>query len=98
MLEQESICYTGTVTGKVQGVFFRATARENARRLGLTGWVKNLHDGRVEIMACGDRTALERFVTWLHQGSPLSSVDEVRLSPVPYTKFSGFEIRKDQDR
>lgn len=97
MNEQGPICYTGTVSGKVQGVFFRAEARENARRLGLTGWARNLRDGRVEFMVCGDRDPVETFVSWLHQGTPLSKVDEVRLTPAPYKQFSGFEILKDHD-
>jgi len=69
-------CY---VSGLVQGVFFRAATRDQAQRLDLTGWVRNLHDGRVEVLACGDRAQLEALVEWLHEGPPHANVSAVEV-------------------
>ncbi len=65
------------VSGRVQGVFFRAAARRRAVGLGLTGSAKNLPDGRVEVIACGDRHELAKLRAWLAQGSPMAVVDDV---------------------
>lgn len=63
------------VRGKVQGVWFRASTREVALRLGLRGYARNLADGRVEVLASGDALALESLASWLRQGPPLARVD-----------------------
>lgn len=65
------------VTGKVQGVFFRASALERAQGLNLTGWVKNLPDGSVELLAEGTRYALEDLITWCKSGPPEAEVQDV---------------------
>ena len=65
------------VTGTVQGVFFRASALEQAQSLSLTGWVKNLPDGGVEIVAEGPRYALDQLVEWCHRGPPGARVEGV---------------------
>ena len=65
------------VSGRVQGVFFRASAAEEARRLGLAGWVRNRRDGSVEVFAQGAPGAVETLVAWLHEGPPLARVDRV---------------------
>jgi len=65
------------VSGKVQGVWFRAHTKEQADGLGLVGCAKNLPDGRVEVLAYGEPSALDRLEQWLHQGSPKSQVEEV---------------------
>ncbi len=65
------------VKGRVQGVAFRAYTQMEARRLHLCGYVRNLPDGSVEILAEGERKPLEKLVEWAHQGSPVSQVDEV---------------------
>jgi acylphosphatase len=81
------------VSGRVQGVWFRAYTQRKARELGLTGWVRNLPDGRVEVMAEGPRPQLEALAQWLWQGSPLSKVTDVTLSWLPATgEFSQFEV------
>ena len=81
------------VSGKVQGVWYRATTVEEARKLGLTGWVRNLLDGRVEIVAEGPRGSLERLIAWCHEGPPLAVVDEVKVVWEPYTgEFANFSI------
>jgi acylphosphatase len=66
------------VSGKVQGVFFRAATREQALALGLSGHAKNLADGRVEVLAAGDAAALRALERWLWQGPPHADVTEVR--------------------
>ena len=68
------------IRGRVQGVFFRATACDRARELGLGGWVRNRPDGSVEAVACGERDAVEAFVDWCHQGPPAARVDEVEVT------------------
>ncbi len=83
------------VRGRVQGVFFRAELRETARRHGVTGWVRNLPDGRtVEAVIEGPRDAVEKVVCWCMRGPPAARVDEVRVSFEPYKgEFRDFEIR-----
>lgn len=65
------------VSGRVQGVAFRAYTRQQALALGLRGQAVNLHDGRVEVLALGEADAIDRLAEWLWQGSPLARVDEV---------------------
>ena len=65
------------VSGKVQGVFYRASTRERALDLGLSGRATNLPDGRVEVIAAGDATALDALEAWLHQGPSAARVEAV---------------------
>ncbi|MES2857767.1 MAG: acylphosphatase [Pseudomonadota bacterium] len=65
------------VSGKVQGVWFRASTREVALRLGLRGHAKNQADGRVEVLACGDKSAIDQLSEWLQRGPPLAEVATV---------------------
>ena len=67
----------------MQGVFYRATAAHRARELGIHGHARNLPDGRVEVLACGDREAVEVFVSWLWIGSSASKVTSVEASDAP---------------
>ena len=82
------------VSGRVQGVFFRHSAMEQARQLGLSGWVRNVPSGEVEIMAEGPRKSLEMFYAWAHDGPPSARVEEVREEWSGYRgEFSGFHVR-----
>ena len=72
------------VTGRVQGVFFRVSTARVARRLELTGYARNLADGRVEVLACGQTEALAELADWLWRGPPASSVSDVQRE-----EFSG---------
>ena len=78
------------VSGRVQGVFFRASTREEARRLGLSGYARNLSDGRVEVLACGPRAVVAELRDWLSHGPPLARVEALACEPVPYQALSGF--------
>ncbi len=83
------------IKGRVQGVFFRATARDVARKLGLTGFVKNLSDGNTVLAeAQGPTDKIQEFIKWCHQGPPAARVDEViveRISPIE--DEPSFEVR-----
>ncbi|HEX9207489.1 MAG TPA: acylphosphatase [Steroidobacteraceae bacterium] len=70
------------VSGRVQGVFYRASARQHAARLGVTGYARNLSDGRVEVLACGEAAAVEALCAWLRQGPPAASVTQVLVEDV----------------
>ena len=81
------------VGGKVQGVWFRASTREQALSLGLRGFAKNLDDGRVEVLAVGDAGALDALATWLRHGPPLARVDRVERTDVADAgRYDGFEV------
>lgn len=69
------------VSGKVQGVLFRASTREQAIGLNLHGYARNLRDGRVEVLAAGDPIAIDTLERWLHQGPPMARVDSVQHAP-----------------
>jgi acylphosphatase len=82
------------VSGRVQGVFFRAAAAQEARGLGLRGWVRNLPDGRVQIRAEGGRRNLEMLIAWAHQGPPAARVMEVEVEWCEYgAQWRDFELR-----
>jgi len=72
-----SICKRCRVIGRVQGVFYRASTQEQAEKLNLTGYARNLSDGSVEVMACGDAQAVETLCDWLWQGPLHAKVDSV---------------------
>jgi len=81
------------VSGRVQGVAYRAATVEAARRLGVRGWVRNLPDGGVEAEAEGDRAAVERLVAWCRRGPPAARVDGVQVSwGEPRGDLAPFEI------
>lgn len=85
-------CRRFIVSGRVQGVWFRASARDAAQALGLNGHALNLADGSVEVLACGADTALDELAGWLAQGPPLARVDRVTCEPVADRAMQGFEI------
>ena len=81
------------VRGRVQGVWYRDSTRTMARKLGLTGWVKNRPDGAVEAAAEGPRETVEALIGWLHQGPPLARVDDVEVDwQTPRGEFDDFNI------
>ncbi|HEX8698727.1 MAG TPA: acylphosphatase [Myxococcaceae bacterium] len=81
------------IRGKVQGVFFRESTRQEATRLGLTGWVRNRTDGSVEAVAEGESAVLEDFIRWCHQGPATARVsDVVRSDSEPTGEFRTFTV------
>jgi len=72
------------ISGRVQGVFYRAYTRDQAVARGLTGWVRNLPDGRVFAVFEGDREKIDSMLTWCRQGPPHAAVDEVVTDWQPY--------------
>ena len=90
----ENISAQVIIHGWVQGVYFRAYTRDQARLLGLTGWVRNRRDGSVEAFFEGTKEKVERMVAWCHQGSPSSQVERVEVTYGPYSGgFDAFQIR-----
>lgn len=88
---QNRICMHWYVSGKVQGVWFRASTIEKANELSVTGWVRNLKDGRVEVLACGDRDQLTKLHAWLKEGPTLAQVDELLAEELPWQEHQSFE-------
>ena len=82
-------CY---VSGRVQSVWFRASTQKKALSLNITGWVKNLADGRVELMACGEPQQLMLFEQWLRQGPPQARVDNVEIKSIRSQSFTQFDL------
>lgn len=72
-----TVCIRCIVSGKVQGVFYRATTQQQAQLLNITGYAKNLADGSVEVLACGEQTAIQQLQAWLWQGPKASEVESV---------------------
>lgn len=86
--------YTIRVYGKVQGVFFRASAQDKAEALGVLGWVKNEPDGSVLIKAEGPEDALQEFVSWCRQGPTYAKVEKVEYEEDKPQGFVRFEIKR----
>ena len=89
----QTVCRRVIVSGRVQGVAFRAYARAAARKVGATGWVRNLPDGRVEALVEGDKERVDTMLAWFHRGSPSSRVEKVTVyEEKPTGQFTDFDI------
>jgi len=86
-------CRRCLVSGLVQGVFYRASAQRKAKELGVTGYARNLPDGRVEVMACGERAAVAALCEWLWEGPPRAEVTAVECAVVEMTVPPEFKTR-----
>ena len=82
------------VSGRVQGVFFRAACKRVAEDHGVCGWVRNLPDGRVEGIATGDADALQGLRVWLRHGPELARVDRLDIDELPLQAFERFVIKR----
>jgi len=89
---QDKICIHCFVSGLVQGVWFRASTEEQAKKLGLTGWVRNVPDGRVEVLACGDKEKVLQLYEWLKQGPKRAKVSDVSYEEVSWQDYEQFSI------
>ena len=82
------------IKGKVQGVYYRASAKEKANELGIKGWIKNTPGGNVEVMAGGDKEQLETFIQWCRQGPKHAEVSDVIVTKAEGENFNDFSIKK----
>lgn len=89
----QKICKKFIISGHVQGVWFRASTRDQANNLGLTGWVKNLNSGDVEVIACGTEQQLEILHQWLQHGPENARVDQVVVSDSDWCEFQQFNVK-----
>jgi acylphosphatase len=90
---QQTVRVRAHVTGRVQGVYYRAETQKKASQLCLTGWVRNLPDGRVEILAEGEEQSLRQLIAWCRQGPPRSKVGLVEEFIEASTgEYDSFEI------
>jgi acylphosphatase len=80
------------IEGKVQGVFFRAKAKEIAEIHKVSGWIRNTDDGKVEACISGDDTAVEEFILWCRYGPDKAKVENVMVNYTPVKKFDRFEV------
>lgn len=82
------------VSGKVQGVGFRMYTQQKSRQLGVKGYVKNLNNGNVEIVATGEVKAVDALIKWAESGSPSAVVDNVEIEEISKREFEGFDISR----
>lgn len=80
------------ITGNVQGVFYRAMAAEEAKRLQVNGWIKNTEDGAVEAEVSGREEAVEQFIAWCRKGPKKARVENVSVTPKPDDGLVGFQV------
>ena len=81
------------ISGRVQGVCFRMSTSQQAKLLGVTGWVRNLEDGRVEVFACGEAPLVDQLRQWLAHGPGMAKVINVECISADYQEFPNFTIR-----
>jgi acylphosphatase len=82
------------ISGRVQGVFYRSSSRRKALELGLTGWVRNLPDGRVEIVVEGEEDQVEKLIDWCRKGPPSADVKGLEIKQEPPThEFKRFSVK-----
>lgn len=87
------VCMIAYVSGIVQGVGFRYSTLQQALSLGVTGYARNMDDGSVEVLACGEQQSVEALVEWLKQGPRSARVERVLVQPSPYKACPDFKIR-----
>lgn len=87
-------CVRVLVSGRVQGVFYRASTQAEARRLGIVGWVRNLEDQRVEFVAEGPSESVDALLAWARRGPPNAIVESLLQHDEPIQNFSSFEVRR----
>lgn len=90
--DKDKVCIRAIVSGKVQGVFFRDSTCKKARELQLTGWVKNLSNGDVELVACGDRDSIMVLTEWLWDGPPSAEVSNVHWEEIEGEDHADFRM------
>ncbi len=91
--QSDKLCLRCRVRGLVQGVFYRASTRNRARELGLSGFARNLDDGSVEVLACGERAAVDALRDWLWDGSRGAQVESVQCQDAPFQDLGAFSTK-----
>ncbi len=81
------------ISGRVQGVWYRASTQERAKALGLTGWARNLPDGRVEVMAFGEKEKVMQLYSWLQHGPELAKVEAVSCDEIAWQEQACFGVK-----
>jgi len=82
------------ISGRVQGVWFRASTKDKAEQLGLNGWVRNTRDGDVEAVFEGDEEQIKKMINWCHKGPSMARVENVKVEKQPASDvFNGFSIK-----
>lgn len=85
--------YNLSITGRVQGVWFRGSTRDKAKQLGIKGYVKNMPDGSVYIEAEGNEERLGDFIAWCRQGPPMANVDNVKIEDGEVKNYKVFDVK-----
>ncbi len=80
------------ISGKVQGVWFRASTKKEAVRLNISGWARNLKDGNVEVIAFGNDDALSELGVWLEHGPELADVINIKQEDIAWKSYTGFDV------
>ncbi len=83
------------ISGKVQGVFFRATAKKIAEKNNLTGWIKNLADGNVEAIVSGNKDGVEKFIEWCKDGPENATIESVEVNYLEEKIFKEFKVKRE---
>jgi len=82
------------ISGRVQGVWFRSSTKQKAEQLGVTGWVRNTKDGRVEAIFEGEENSVKSLIEWCHHGPPLAKIEKVEVNnQSPTNGFDDFSIK-----
>jgi acylphosphatase len=89
---QDKFCMHCIVSGLVQGVGYRASTQKQALLLEITGWVRNLPNGNVEVLACGEKEKVLALYAWLKQGPALAKVEQVTREDLPWQEYAQFAI------
>ena len=87
------LCYRCHVSGRVQGVFFRASARQQAERLGVSGYARNLPNGGVEVLACGEQSMVDALREWLWTGPPAARITDVQCEQLAFQERGNFTTK-----
>ena len=87
-----NVSYLAHVSGNVQGVYFRASSQQQAIEYGLSGYARNLADGDVEVLMCGEKENVEKMIAWLKEGPPQATVENVNAQQVDWQEHAFFSI------
>lgn len=87
-----NVSYLAHVSGKVQGVYFRASSQQVAIDFGLSGYARNLDDGDVEVLMCGEQHNIDKMLAWLAHGPPQAEVESIRSKQVEWQEHTFFAI------